>query len=93
MNGSGRMGAKCTLDRIRADLGVDDGAAGNVPMTSIHATTVPGAPAGWEDTHRDFGSGRVSMLDILAPAIKLAERGFPVSEITSHHVRTQPDST
>ncbi|KAF4120097.1 gamma-glutamyltranspeptidase / glutathione hydrolase [Geosmithia morbida] len=84
MNGSGRSGAKYDIDKVRGALGLKDGDRGNIPMTSIHAITVPGAPAGWFDTHQNFGSGKVSMSDILAPAIKLAEKGFPVSEITSH---------
>lgn len=86
MNGSGRSSAKCTLDTIRKDLGIKDGEPGKVPMTSVHAATVPGAAAGWVDTHERFGSSKVTMADILAPAIKLGEQGFPVSEVTAHHV-------
>ncbi|KFH42018.1 putative gamma-glutamyltransferase-like protein [Hapsidospora chrysogenum ATCC 11550] len=85
MNGSGRSGAKCTLSTIRKNLGIKDDEPGKVPMTSVHAATVPGAPAGWVDTHERFGSSKVTMADILAPAIKLGEQGFPVSEVTAHH--------
>lgn len=46
MNGPGRAGAKCNLETIRRDLGIKDGEPGNIPMTSVHAATVPGAPAG-----------------------------------------------
>jgi hypothetical protein len=38
--------------------------------------TVPGAAAGWLDTVEKFGSGRVTIKDILTPAIKLAEDGY-----------------
>lgn len=85
LNGSGRSGAQCTLERVRADLGIpptqQHGA--KIPMTSVHAVTVPGAAAGWVDTVARFGSGRLTMSQILAPAIELGEKGFPVSELTS----------
>ena len=86
MNGSGRAGAKCTLDTIRRDLGVADGAPGKIPMSSVHAVTVPGAAAGWADTVERFGSGKVTLEQVLAPAIELGEDGFPVSELTGYYV-------
>jgi gamma-glutamyltranspeptidase/glutathione hydrolase len=86
MNGSGRAGAKCNLDIIRKDLGIKDGEVGQIPLTSVHAVTVPGAAAGWVDTIERFGSGRVSLSQVLAPAIKLGEEGFPVSEESAHYV-------
>ena len=87
MNGSGRSGANCTLETIRKDLGLNDGQAGQIPTTSVHAVTVPGAPAGWVDTVERFGSGKLDMGQILAPAIQLGEKGFPVSQTTSYYVR------
>ncbi|EHK98483.1 putative gamma-glutamyltransferase ywrD [Glarea lozoyensis 74030] len=83
MNGSGRSGMKCTLENIRKDLGMKDGDEGKLPLRSVHAVTVPGAAAGWVDTVERFGSGKVTMEQILTPAIELAERGFPVSELSS----------
>ncbi|KAL2268642.1 hypothetical protein VTJ83DRAFT_3488 [Remersonia thermophila] len=91
LNGSGRAGAKCTLETIRASLGLDphvpdgdddDGAGSkaSIPMDSVHAVTVPGAAAGWVDTVERFGSGKLTLAQILAPAIELGEKGFPVSE-------------
>ena len=86
MNGSGRAGRKMTLATIRKSLNIKDGASGKIPMSSVHAVTVPGAPAGWFDTIENFGSGKLSMAEILAPAIELGEKGFPVSELTSTYV-------
>ncbi|KAI1184988.1 gamma-glutamyltranspeptidase [Nemania serpens] len=80
LNGSGRSGAKCTLETIRKSLGIPDGEPGSIPMDSVHAVSVPGAPAGWCDSVARFGSGNVTMEQILAPAIELGEKGFPVSE-------------
>jgi gamma-glutamyltranspeptidase / glutathione hydrolase len=86
MNGSGRSGEHCTLEAIRRDLGIEQGASGSIPMASVHAVTVPGAPAGWVDTVERFGSGKLDLASILAPAIKLGESGFPVSEVASYYV-------
>lgn len=86
LNGSGRSGNKYTLERIRKSLGVPDGEQGNIPMDSVHAVSVPGAAAGWCDSVARFGSGRVSMEQILAPAIELGEKGFPVSEGVAYWV-------
>ncbi|KAI0390265.1 gamma-glutamyltranspeptidase [Xylariaceae sp. FL0594] len=80
LNGSGRSGAKYTPERIRQSLGIPDGGEGSIPMDSVHAVSVPGAAAGWCDSVARFGSGRVTMEQILAPAIELGEKGFPVSE-------------
>jgi gamma-glutamyltranspeptidase/glutathione hydrolase len=91
LNGSGRAGGKCTLETIRKSLGLADDEVGEIPMTSVHAATVPGAAAGWVDTVERFGSGKVSLAEILAPAIELGEKGFPVSEDTAFFVsRAQP---
>lgn len=86
MNGSGRSGNKCTLETVRRDLGLADGAQGKIPSKSVHAVTVPGAAAGWVDTVERFGSGNLALDRILAPAIELGERGFPVSDITGYYV-------
>lgn len=86
MNGSGRSGAKCTLENTRQDLSIKDGEPGEIPLDSVHAVTIPGAPAGWVDTVERFGSGKLSMEQILMPVIELAEKGFPVSELSSRMV-------
>lgn len=87
LNGSGRAGAQCTLETVRASLGLPpDGTGGKIPMDSVHAVSVPGAAAGWVDAVERFGSGKLSMEQILGPAIELGEKGFPVSEITAHFV-------
>lgn len=92
LNGSGRSGARCDLTTIRKDLGLRDGESGKIPMSSVHAVTVPGAAAGWVDTVDRFGSGKLAMKRILDPAIMLGERGFPVSELTAHSVRYTKDA-
>jgi gamma-glutamyltranspeptidase/glutathione hydrolase len=76
LNGSGRAPASLTLDRLKKE--------GHSTLEPFHAytVTVPGACAGWFDLIEKHGS--LSMAEILAPAIRLAEEGFPVEPITSH---------
>jgi gamma-glutamyltranspeptidase/glutathione hydrolase len=52
-----------------------------MPQSGIHAVTVPGAVDGWDKLLGRFG--RKKLADVLAPSIRLAEEGFPVSEILS----------
>jgi gamma-glutamyltranspeptidase / glutathione hydrolase len=87
MNGSGRYSGTASLTGVRTDLGLSPGDAGSVPFRSAAAVTTPGAAAGWVDTVERFGSGKLSLEQILTPAIELAENGFPVSEIASRYVR------
>ena len=44
---------------------------------SLLAVGVPGSPAGMLETWRRFGSGKFSREQIMAGAIRLAEKGFP----------------
>ena len=86
LNGSGRSTANTSLDQIRHDLGLKPGEDGQIPTNSVHAVTTPGAAAGWVDTVEKFGNGKLSMEQILSPAIELGEEGYPVSELSSHMV-------
>ncbi|KAI5359433.1 putative nucleophile aminohydrolase, gamma-glutamyltranspeptidase, small subunit [Septoria linicola] len=81
LNGSGRSGKNQTLANVRKSLGIKDGESGKIPMTSVHAVSIPGAPAGWVDTFEKFGSGKVTLEEVLEPAAKLGADGFPVSEL------------
>lgn len=89
LNGSGRYPGNASLEKIRKDLGLAPGEPGNMPMLNALATTTPGAAAGWVDTIEKFGSGKLSLEQILQPAIELGEEGFPVSELSSHGVSIQ----
>ena len=86
LNGSGRSSANADLEQLRRDLGMKPGEVGTIPMTSVQAVTIPGAAAGWVDAVERFGSGNLSMEQILEPAIELGEEGFPVSELSSTFV-------
>jgi gamma-glutamyltranspeptidase/glutathione hydrolase len=73
LDASGRAGSLMTPENIRAD-GFDD-----VPYRGPGSVTVPGAVAGWEALVGEYGN--LSLAEVLAPAIELAEGGFPVSPI------------
>ncbi|CAF4315486.1 unnamed protein product, partial [Rotaria sordida] len=47
--------------------------------------TVPGAVSAFIDTLELFGSGKVSLNEVLIPSIQLVEEGYPVSEITTYN--------
>ena len=52
-----------------------------MPSESAHAISVPGAAAGWCDAAKRFGT--MPLAQLLAPAIELAEEGFPVHEVAA----------
>ncbi len=85
LNGSGRSPKNTTLEQVRKELGIT---SGKIPTRSPLSVTVPGAPAGWVDTIEKFGSGKLSLEQILTPAIEMGEEGFPVSELASMQVST-----
>lgn len=75
-----------------ARTGTDTACAGgpttktlDIPPHHPHSVTVPGAAAGWCDAVSEFGSGAVTLSQLMEPAALLAEEGFPVSPITAHH--------
>lgn len=80
MNGSGRTPSTLTIDEARS---VAPAMARSLPNLHAHAVTVPGAAAGWCETLERWGSGRVTLADVLRPAIELAEEGFPVSPLAA----------
>ena len=73
LNASGRSGSLMT----RAEL-VRRGHT-SVPLYGPEPITVPGAVSGWAALLEKYGT--ITLAQALAPAIRLAEEGFPVSPI------------
>jgi gamma-glutamyltranspeptidase/glutathione hydrolase len=73
LNGSGRAPLALTADQVPP---LPDG---TIPLRSPHSWTVPGCVDGWYALHSRYG--RLPMAKILAPAIRYAEEGFPVSPV------------
>ncbi len=84
LNGSGRAPAALTLEQLEKD-----GIKGDLPPFHAHTVTVPGACAGWFDLIEQHGS--LSMSEILLPAMKLADEGFPVAPLTSYFWKRSAD--
>lgn len=72
LNSTGRAPKALTLDHFTAKKMTA------MPMTGMEPITVPGAVDGWVTLHEKYGS--MKFADLLAPAIALAEDGFPVAE-------------
>ena len=86
LNGSGRAPAALTLERARQAV-ID----GQLPPNHPYTITVPGACAGWCDLIERYG--RLTMSTILAPAIRLAEAGFPVAPLTALSWQSEMDES
>ena len=67
------------------------GTVGNAQNQGFRAPIVPGMPAAMLYAHQKYGSGTLSRAEVLAPAIRLADEGFPVdsyvASMTAFHQR------
>jgi gamma-glutamyltranspeptidase/glutathione hydrolase len=73
LNGSGRAALAATAEAYRA------GGFAGMPQTGIFSVTVPGTVDGWDQLLKRAGT--MTLNDVLQPAIRYAEEGFPVSEV------------
>ena len=73
LNASGRSPSSLTLEYFR------ENGYTKIPIYGPLPVSVPGCVDGWFELHRKFG--KLAMNDILAPTIRYAREGFPVSEI------------
>ena len=72
LNASGWAPSGLTIDFLN-DKGFQ-----SMPINGIYSATVPGAVDGWQKLLDRFGKKKMS--EVLAPAIKAADDGFPVTE-------------
>jgi gamma-glutamyltranspeptidase/glutathione hydrolase len=77
LNGSGRAPRALSLERLQKE-----GFGEELPPYHVHTITVPGACAAWCDLVEVLG--RLEMSDVLAPAIRLAEQGYPVAPLVAY---------
>jgi gamma-glutamyltranspeptidase / glutathione hydrolase len=85
LNGSGRAPAALTIELVERQGLKSQIANHKSEITNpfhAHNITVPGACAGWCDLIERHGT--MPMREILAPAIDLAEKGFPVAPTTAY---------
>jgi gamma-glutamyltranspeptidase/glutathione hydrolase len=82
MRACGGAPSGATRDRVREAVADDQGVepeSATMPDTGAHTVTVPGTARGWEATVQEFG--RLSLADVLDPAIGYATDGYPVTEV------------
>ena len=71
LNASGRSGSLMTREELMR--------RNRTSISGVEAVTVPGAVSGWAALLERFGSRPLG--DLLQPAIRLAEQGFPLTPI------------
>ena len=77
LNASGRSPRSLTREWF-----VDNDYA-SIPPYGPLPVSVPGTVDGWFEMHERFGS--LPMTDVLAPAVRYAREGFPVSELVAYY--------
>lgn len=75
LNASGWAPSGLTIDFLRK-TGIT-----TMPYQGVHSVTVPGAVDGWTKLLERFGTKQLR--ELLAPAIRYAEEGFPVTELVA----------
>lgn len=83
INASGRSPKSLTLEYFK-EKNIE-----SIPATGPLPVSVPGCVDGWFELHRKFG--QMPMKDILAPSIKYAEEGFPVTELIAYYLKGSVD--
>ncbi len=85
LNASGRSPYGLSYDemvqRVRAGRPADGPSL--IPLIGPLPVSVPGCVDGWFELHDKFG--KLPMGDVLAPAIRYAREGFPVSELIAYY--------
>jgi gamma-glutamyltranspeptidase/glutathione hydrolase len=71
MNGSGRAPKAASVEELQ-DRGIK-----TIEVQSPHAVTIPGAISAWTKLNDDHGTK--GMDELLAPAIRYADNGFPIA--------------
>lgn len=73
LNASGPSPKSISIDAVKA-RGHE-----KMPTHGLLPVTVPGAPSAWAELSKKFG--RLSLKEVLQPAINYAENGYPISPI------------
>src|SRR6476659_1975854 len=81
INGSGRSPAGLSYDQMKAEL--DKLGRKTIPPRGMLPISVPGCVDAWSELHKKFVKLKLS--DDLAPAIRYADEGFPVTELIAYY--------
>jgi gamma-glutamyltranspeptidase/glutathione hydrolase len=77
LNGSGRSPYELSLAYFK------ENGFTKIPAHGPHSVSVPGCVDGWFELNKKFG--KLPMNEILAPAVKYAREGFPVTEVIAFY--------
>ena len=83
INGSGRSPAGLSYDQMKTELAKLHPDRVGIPPIGMLPISVPGTVDAWAELHKKFGKLKLS--DDLAPAIRYAEEGFPVTELIAYY--------
>src|SRR5262245_26223837 len=81
INGSGRSPLGLSYDALKSELAKLH--RETIPPLGMLPISVPGCVDAWTELHKKFGKLKLS--DDLAPAIRYAEEGFPVTELIAFY--------
>ena len=81
LNASGRSPRGLSYEQMQAELAKLGRTT--IPPFGFLPISVPGAVDGWFELHGKFG--KLPMSQVLAPAIRYAQEGFPVSELIAFY--------
>ncbi len=81
INGSGRSPAGLSYEQMKAELAKLH--RESIPPIGMLPISVPGTVDAWAELHKKFGKLKLS--DDLAPAIRCADEGFPVTELIAYY--------
>jgi gamma-glutamyltranspeptidase/glutathione hydrolase len=87
INGSGRSPLGLSYDQMKSELAKLQ--RETIPPRGMLPISVPGAVDAWAELHAKFGKLKLS--DDLAPAIRYAEEGFPVTELIAFYWHSGPE--
>ncbi|HEY2341766.1 MAG TPA: gamma-glutamyltransferase [Chthoniobacteraceae bacterium] len=83
LNASGRSPLGLSLEEMQSRLAALHRTT--IPPTGMLPISTPGAVDGWFELHAKFG--KLPMSDILAPTIRYAHEGFPVTQVIASYWR------
>src|SRR5262245_15480864 len=81
INGSGRSPLGLSYNAMKSELAKLH--RETIPPRGMLPISVPGCVDAWAELHKKFGKLKFS--DDLAPAIRYAEEGFPVTDLIAHY--------
>jgi gamma-glutamyltranspeptidase/glutathione hydrolase len=81
LNASGRSPLGLSREQLAAELKKINRTT--IPPRGFLPISVPGAVDGWFELHDKFG--KLPMADVLAPAIRYAREGFPLTQLIAYY--------